>query len=275
MPSNKLNVFEQNTQTMTSLEIATLTGKQHKNVMRDITKLLKELGLDVLKFEHIYFDSMNRKRNQFKLPRRECDLLIMGYSVQARANVYDRWQELENAQPKLSLADQLINAGKALKAKELELQKSEAERARIRKEFIDAMAVEGLRDFKATADRIGIKGFGRNTMLKCLRDKQWLNKDNKPYRLQIENERFAIRTMTHRYTNGDVYSRDIPLVTERGVVDILLIAQEWLRNQEPKPQLAPPPPPAQLVITHPITEREKWVGWTDQAIVDAGHGYWK
>lgn len=32
--------------TMTSLEIAVLTGKQHKNVVRDVRKMLAELGLE-------------------------------------------------------------------------------------------------------------------------------------------------------------------------------------------------------------------------------------
>jgi phage regulator Rha-like protein len=45
---------------MTSLEIAEATGKRHKNVLRDINIMLKELEIDRLKFEHIYEDSYGR-----------------------------------------------------------------------------------------------------------------------------------------------------------------------------------------------------------------------
>lgn len=40
--------------TMTSREIAELTGKAHFNVLVDVRKMLSELGEDVLKFQGIY-----------------------------------------------------------------------------------------------------------------------------------------------------------------------------------------------------------------------------
>jgi len=82
--------------TMSSLEIAELTGKRHANVKRDIIELLNKLDLDVLRFEHIYLDTRNREQLNFNLPKRECDLLMMGYSIKLRAAVYDRWVELES-----------------------------------------------------------------------------------------------------------------------------------------------------------------------------------
>lgn len=54
--------------TMTSKEIAELTGKQHRNVVRDL-KVLDEQGvIDLLKFEHISKDSMNRDQTVYRLP---------------------------------------------------------------------------------------------------------------------------------------------------------------------------------------------------------------
>ena len=50
-----------NTLTMSSREIATLTGKKHYHVMRDIELLAAQLELDVLTFQDIYSDSMNRQ----------------------------------------------------------------------------------------------------------------------------------------------------------------------------------------------------------------------
>ena len=53
-------------ETMTSREIAEVTGKEHKNVMRDIDVLLEQ-GVDRLNFELTsYIDSCNRKQQMLK-----------------------------------------------------------------------------------------------------------------------------------------------------------------------------------------------------------------
>ncbi|WP_273724059.1 Rha family transcriptional regulator [Bartonella sp. AU18XJBT] len=83
--------------TMSSREIAQLCGKRHDNVMRDIKNILLELydEKDILKFEGIFSDSMNRKKTEYLLPKRECLILVSGYSTTLRAKIIDRWQELE------------------------------------------------------------------------------------------------------------------------------------------------------------------------------------
>ena len=45
---------------MSSREIATLCGKEHRNVLAGIRTMCEQLNLDVLTFQHIYTDSMNR-----------------------------------------------------------------------------------------------------------------------------------------------------------------------------------------------------------------------
>lgn len=82
--------------TMSSVEIAKLTGKDHKNVLRDIRSMLDDLGGAVeLKFESYYTASNGKRLPCFNLPRREVDILLTGYSVPLRAKVIDRWRELE------------------------------------------------------------------------------------------------------------------------------------------------------------------------------------
>ena len=95
---------------MSSREIAELTGKDHRNVLRDIDAMLAELEIDVLSFEHIYLDSMNREQREFILPKRETLILVSGYSTLMRTKIIDRWQELESrllavTQEKLALAE--------------------------------------------------------------------------------------------------------------------------------------------------------------------------
>lgn len=81
--------------TMSSVEIAELTGKQHKNVTADIRSMMEQLGKDALDYQHIYFDSMNRKQSQFCLDRLHVECLLTGYSIPLRMKVLERLAELE------------------------------------------------------------------------------------------------------------------------------------------------------------------------------------
>ncbi|MFG0864595.1 Rha family transcriptional regulator [Pseudomonas sp. FYR_7] len=81
--------------TMSSREIAELTGKQHQHVKRDIEKMLGDLKEDASKFGQIYFDSQNRARREYCLDREHTDCLLTGYSAAMRMAVIKRWRELE------------------------------------------------------------------------------------------------------------------------------------------------------------------------------------
>ena len=83
---------------MTSREIAELTGKNHFDVTRDIEHVLFQAEIDASKFAVIYKDTQNRSRTEYRLPKRECDLVVSGYSVKYRLAIIDRWQELEQKQ---------------------------------------------------------------------------------------------------------------------------------------------------------------------------------
>ena len=84
--------------TMSSREIANVTGKRHANVKRDIAAMLKELKLDVLSFEHIYLDGQNREQVEYMIDREHTDCLLTGYSAPMRMKVIRRWRELEQQQ---------------------------------------------------------------------------------------------------------------------------------------------------------------------------------
>jgi phage regulator Rha-like protein len=84
--------------TMSSRDIAELTGKRHDHVMRDIERLLSELELAAPIFGGTYVTDQNKVLPCFNLPRRECDILVAGYSIKYRAAIVDRWRELEAGQ---------------------------------------------------------------------------------------------------------------------------------------------------------------------------------
>lgn len=82
-------------QVMSSREIAELTGKQHKNVKRDIASMLADLKKDALSFERTYLDRQNRNQTEYLLDREHTDCLLTGYSAPLRMAVVRRWRELE------------------------------------------------------------------------------------------------------------------------------------------------------------------------------------
>ena len=59
------NLTNQEIKTMSSREIADLTNKDHKNVVRDIKNMADQLDLDVLSFERTYLDQSNRNQKEY------------------------------------------------------------------------------------------------------------------------------------------------------------------------------------------------------------------
>ncbi|MCH5668846.1 Rha family transcriptional regulator [Pseudomonas syringae] len=84
--------------TMSSLEIAKLTGKRHDNVMRDITSMFADLETTALSFEESYTDPTGRILPCYKLDRHHTECLLTGYSAKMRMAVIKRWHELEDLQ---------------------------------------------------------------------------------------------------------------------------------------------------------------------------------
>lgn len=81
---------------MSSLEIAELTGKRHDHVMNDIRKMLEDLGIDAPKFLGTYKAGRNNTYECFNLPKNETIALISGYSAVLRMAIIKRWSELES-----------------------------------------------------------------------------------------------------------------------------------------------------------------------------------
>lgn len=87
--------------TMSSRQIAEYTGKEHRNVKRDIKNMLDALGLDALSFEHTYFDGCNREQTEFHLNEDLTLTLVTGYNVVMRNTVIKEWQRLKEENEKL------------------------------------------------------------------------------------------------------------------------------------------------------------------------------
>jgi len=97
-PAPQNAIYENVARTMSSREIAALTGKRHPDVKRDIASMASDLGEDARSFAHIYLDSMNREQTEYLLDREHTDCLLTGYSAAMRMAVIKRWHELEGRQ---------------------------------------------------------------------------------------------------------------------------------------------------------------------------------
>lgn len=82
-------------ETMTSLEIAEVTGKQHQHVLRDIDALLAQ-GVDASNFgQTSYKDKSNREQRCYLLTKKGCLILASGYDALLREKIINRWEDLE------------------------------------------------------------------------------------------------------------------------------------------------------------------------------------
>ena len=82
---------------MTSLEIAEVTGKQHKNVMQAIRNMEPAwVKVNGLKFQLVeYRDQKGELRPCYSLTKTECLYIATKFNDEARAKLVLRWQELE------------------------------------------------------------------------------------------------------------------------------------------------------------------------------------
>ena len=203
MENMNIQVLEaNNVLTMSSLEIAELTGKQHKHVLTDIRNMLNSLNIDSAVFTAQYKDSTGRSLVMFNLPKDETLCLIAGYNVQVRMRIIKRWQELEaKGKPDLSTDVGKLLLIQEMAAKQLELI-SENKRiseslsiAAPKAEFVDSFVDStGLKSFRKVAKILGIN---ERKFRQFLADNKIMYKQNNdwlPYAEHINAGRFVNKT---------------------------------------------------------------------------------
>lgn len=84
---------------MTSMEVAEITGKEHKHVMRDVRVLLEQ-GVHESNFGLTFIirtlpNNAQRKDPCYNITKKGCLILASGYNALLREKIIDRWEELE------------------------------------------------------------------------------------------------------------------------------------------------------------------------------------
>ncbi|WP_304350505.1 phage antirepressor KilAC domain-containing protein [Comamonas testosteroni] len=144
--------------TMSSREIAELTGKELGHVNRDIRAMLDSLPDDP-ELEHVREDQDGRGyTTAFHLGRELTYTLLAGYNVVLRRRVIARWQELEAQQaPKLpqTMAQALRLA--AEQAEQIEAQQEQLALAAPKVAFVDryVAATSGEKGFREVCKLLG------------------------------------------------------------------------------------------------------------------------
>ena len=90
-------------QMMTSLEIAELTGKQHKNLMRDIRNMepawekVTGLKFELCEKTYLMANGVQKAQPYYLLTKTECLYIATKFNDEARAKLVLRWEELERS----------------------------------------------------------------------------------------------------------------------------------------------------------------------------------
>jgi phage regulator Rha-like protein len=97
-----------------AIRSAHLREKQHKNVLRDIEKMIQDIGglrFELSSFEAEYTMPQNKKAKEYRLPKDLTVTLITGYRADLRYRMVKRLEEMESqSRPAMLSGPQLMAA---------------------------------------------------------------------------------------------------------------------------------------------------------------------
>lgn len=208
---------------MSSVELAELTGKEHKNVLADIRKMLVEIQSAEKSAD--YLDSMGRAQPCLMLDKDESLCLVAGYSAVLRMRIIRRWQELEAQQgPKVprTYAEALLEAGRL--AMELDQAQATIAIQAPKAEFADRVA--GADKGTLIGNFAKTVGLGPKQIFAVLRELRILmsggNRHNLPFQEYLDRGYFTVAEKPYE-VHGETRLGFQPLITGKG--------QQWLTKR--------------------------------------------
>lgn len=207
-------------ETMTSKEIAEVTGKLHSNVMRDIRNLLEQ-GVSQFNFElGNYKDANNQLRPMYVLTKKGCLILASGYDAVLREKIINRWEELETKERQqfhlpTTFAEALRLA--AEQAEQIEAQQKLIEVQKPKAEFYDDVVDSKDAIPMDRAAKTLNMGLGRNKLFAFLRDNGVLMRNNTPYQKYVDMGWFRCIETKFNKPNGDTCINIKTVVLQKGL----------------------------------------------------------
>lgn len=209
-------------QTMTSLQIAEVTGKRHSDVLEAIRNMEPAWEKTTERKFPLseYKDSTGRSLPMYKLNKTECLYVATKFNDEARAKLVIRWEELERANatqfPVPSTFSEALRLA-AEQAERIEQQQKQIAEMSPKAEFFDAVA-----DSKTAisigelAKILGIKGYGRNNLFEFLRRNDVLDRNSVPMQRYVDAGYFRV-VEQHFMRNSEPCVNIKTLVYQRGV----------------------------------------------------------
>lgn len=220
------------TLTMTSREIAELTGKNHADVMRDIRNMLEQLKkANLLPWvkSTTYVGKDGRHYPQYELDKEATLCLVSGYDAVVRMRIIKRVEQLEEQQSSEMSRMQIL-----LMAVDSEQRRLDAEAklalAAPKVEFVDRYvnADSGSKGFRQVCKLLGAKEPEFRQFLKDKGVMYWLGGDWVPYAQHIEAGRFETKTGLAKHDSG-THAFTQAKFTPKGVA---WISELWGKHQQ-------------------------------------------
>lgn len=171
METGITKLFNENgEQIITSLDIARLTGKEHKNVLRDIRNMepawekLHQLKFEQMQIRENLPNNGYRLRKVYALTKLECLYIATKYDDVARAKLVLRWEELERgnvrtqapcASPRLLVTErEILRKGDEIRKEQIEMENAPADGCFTVKEVAEMLkiSVKDLNQFLVKQD---------------------------------------------------------------------------------------------------------------------------
>lgn len=187
--------------TMSSREVADLTGKRHSDVKRDIEVMMTQLSEDVSIFAQTYLDSMNRIQTEYLLDRDHVECLLAGYSAVIRMKVIRRLRELEDKNKIPQTLPEALRLAADL-AEEKQQLENQLLIAAPKVEFVDRyVQATGSMVFRKVCKLLKAKETDFRLFLIENHIMYRLSGELTPYQQHIDLERFEVKTGTSTVNN--------------------------------------------------------------------------
>lgn len=217
---------------MSSREIAQICEKEHRNIIRDIRRMLEDLG-DYEDGSNLsspqnsekgwkfstYKNSQNKEQPEFLLNFELTMTLISGYNVVLRNRIIKRWQELELQQQQIQLAKQ----NKQIVALENKLQNAEnkLQDAQIKaRQFDELVAQAGFLNFRKVAKELELNERHLKTWLI---QNDWISLRGSQKKMSPKSWTIRKKYMVfkHQLTeSGDISTYPMALFSYKGIKEI-------------------------------------------------------
>lgn len=225
-------IIDSNGGTMSSLEIAQLTDRNHKDVMRSIREMepawIKINGRDFALVE--YKDSKGEMRPCYELTKTECLYIATKFNDEARAKLVLRWEQLETEKKKLSRKDLALMVIQS----EEERERLQLENIALKEEYKQAAPAVAFTNAVQSSNSSCLIGelakliaqngyeIGEKRLFKWLRERGYLGQHGERYNIPnqqyIEQGLFELKKGVRSGSGGVLHTTITTKVTGKGQV---------------------------------------------------------